>query len=72
MTMYNAEGWWTDDTGNPVKDVLTVLECIIPVWSGTTLEWWLDLADALRIEWKQDCIMMSVHPSTAYLVREKD
>lgn len=69
VTMSDASGWWTDANSKPVKDKLTILECFTSSWfHPETREWWFDLADVVRKEWNQDCVMLTVHHADGWLV----
>ena len=68
VTVSDASGWWTDNNGTPVKDKLSVLDCSIGLWDQAARDWWFDISDVVRAEWKQDCVFLSVTGSDGYLV----
>lgn len=68
VTVSDASGWWTDKSGTPIKDKLSVVECHIGVWDQAARDWWFDISDVVKREWKQDCVMLSVHHSDGWLV----
>lgn len=64
----DASGWWTNGNGDAIKDKLSVLECSIGVWDHAARLWWFDIVDVVRVTWKQDSVMLTVHDSDGWFV----
>jgi hypothetical protein len=71
-TVSNASGWWKNERGEVIRDQLSVLECCIGLWDQAARDWWHDLADVVRQEWSQDCVLMTIHDLDGWLVSGPD
>ncbi len=70
-TVTTGYGWWQGKDGY-VKDKVSIIECSIGVWDGPTRTWWHDLADAVRVEWDQESVFLSVAAGISFFVTGPD
>lgn len=68
VTVSDAVGWWSDSSGTPIRDKLSVLECSIGLWDQAARDWWHDISDVVRSTFDQDCVFLSVVEEHAKLI----